>query len=66
MILNIREPHEQKFEVLNSLKALRELPLHPETVEYSTPKGHKIISPQENARDLGVYVSKRPILESSH
>ncbi|XP_063676111.1 uncharacterized protein LOC134812558 [Bolinopsis microptera] len=58
--VNNMELHEQKFEVvnypLNGSKALRELPFYPETVEYTTPKGHAI-SPQETVRDLGVYVS---------
>ena len=59
---NNMQLHEQKFEVLSySLKCkeakyLRELPLYPETSEYTTPRGH-LISPKETVRDLGVYVS---------
>lgn len=57
---NNMELHEQKFEVvsynLNTSKTLRELPLYPENVEYSTPKGH-VITPQEIVCDLGVNVS---------
>ena len=58
--MNNMELHEQKFEVvsytLNGSRDIRELPFYPETVEYSTPKGH-VISPQETVRDLGVYIS---------
>ena len=58
--VNNIELHEQKFEVLNyplnGSKAPRQLPFYPDTVEYTTPKGHAI-SLQETVRDLGVYVS---------
>ena len=59
LLLVNMELHEKKFEVvsypLNGSKDLRELPFYPETVEYSTPKGH-VISPQNVVRDLGVYI----------
>jgi hypothetical protein len=57
--INNMELHEKRFEVvsypLNGSKHLRELPFYPDTVEYSTPKGH-VISPQDVVRDLGVYI----------
>ena len=57
---NNMELHEKKFEVvsysLNTSGTLRQLPFHPLTVEYCTPRGHTI-TPQSVVRDLGVYVS---------
>ena len=57
---NNMELHEKKFEVvsysLNTSGTLRQLPFHPLTLEYCTPRGHTI-TPQSVVRDLGVYVS---------
>ena len=49
--------HEDKFVYLryktNKSKLLSELPFTAELAEYTTPCGH-VLSPSDNARDLGV------------